>query len=370
MPSFDFITDEDFRRVLEADLKEIEQCLESKAWKAVHVLAGSIIEAVLIDYLIAEKHLERDAALKMNFGRAIELAAEKGIISKKLSDLSSAIKEYRNLIHPGRSIRTREAITGDSANVAISLVQMILTEIEGRKRSDYGYTAEQIVSKIEQDPSVEAILKRLLQELNQPEMERLLLKVVPEKYMTVWEEPYFQDGYEHLPRMLPILFRTVYEQADCQLQARVAQNFVRILLEGTEEFIRAYSRAFFRMSDLQHLPANDAQAVKEYFFAQIKNNQDDSGLILALSGIGKHLLPDEISSFVDPLVRTICSGNVEDTKDTARRRIVEESMGMEFEDVHRLENRLNQWSEMYRSREESEHATLIEELKLSIGAPF
>jgi hypothetical protein len=51
MISFDFITHDDFRRSLESDWVELESCYGSKAWKSVHVLAGSIIEALLIDCL-------------------------------------------------------------------------------------------------------------------------------------------------------------------------------------------------------------------------------------------------------------------------------------------------------------------------------
>jgi hypothetical protein len=368
MAGFDFITDEDFRAALEADQKEMHQCAEAKAWKAVHVLAGSIIEAILIDYLIAEGHVARDDGLKMDLGRAIKLAEEHGIISDKASALSSVIQEYRNLIHPGRSIRTRETASSTSASIAISLVDMILTEIEGRKRSNYGYTAEQIVSKVERDSSVGAILKHLLRDLNRREMERLLLKVVPEKYMAELDDP-FSAEHGHVLPMLAFLFRTVYEGADSQLQARVAQQFVRILKEEAEGLVFAYGGAFFRMSDLQHLSADDTQLVKEHFFARIKSDPSDD-LIRALSGIGGHLLPGEVPRFVDPLVRTICFSNSENTKRAAHARIKDEYLQMEGEVDRQLLTRLDQWIQMYRSREDSQRADLVEKLKSYIEIPF
>ena len=268
MPSFDFITDEDFRTILEADQKEIRQCAESKAWKAIHVLAGSIIEAVLIDYLIAEEHVSRDDALKMDLGKAVKLAAEKSIISKKSAALSSVIKEYRNLIHPGRSIRMSETTSAASARIAESLVEMILAEIEGRKRSNYGYTAEQIVSKVERDPAAGVLLKHLLKDVNPYEMERLLLDVVPNKYMNPGN-PFFPETH-HFTQMLVLLFRVAYEQTDKQLQARVAQRFVTVLKEEATTFIFRYSRAFFQMSDLQHLSIDEGQLVKDYFLTKLK----------------------------------------------------------------------------------------------------
>jgi hypothetical protein len=54
-----FITHEEFRLALGADQAELIRCLEGRAWKAVHVLAGSITEAVLLDYLIATEYQKR-----------------------------------------------------------------------------------------------------------------------------------------------------------------------------------------------------------------------------------------------------------------------------------------------------------------------
>ena len=65
---FRFITDDEFRSSLENDLAELEAAKRAGAWKCVHVLAGSIVEAVLIDYLLAVKYkgLSEDMILKMD----------------------------------------------------------------------------------------------------------------------------------------------------------------------------------------------------------------------------------------------------------------------------------------------------------------
>jgi hypothetical protein len=48
---FDFVGDEQFRNSLISDYKEILRSLHSGAWKAVHILAGSVVEAILVSYL-------------------------------------------------------------------------------------------------------------------------------------------------------------------------------------------------------------------------------------------------------------------------------------------------------------------------------
>src|SRR5690349_1691471 len=110
MASFDFISDEKFRISLESDLGELEACMSCKAWKAVHVLAGSIIETILIDYLLEidyEKRKNRKLA-NLSLYEIIEICRGDNVLSKKSADLSHAIREYRNLIHPEKARRLGE----------------------------------------------------------------------------------------------------------------------------------------------------------------------------------------------------------------------------------------------------------------------
>src|ERR1700685_337013 len=106
---FEFITDEDLRHTLEADYREMLLCAEHNAWKAVHVLAGSIVEAVLVEYLLSAKLSDVDP-LEMSLSQLIAASKKAGVLSAKTSDLSSAVKSYRNLIHPGRLKRLSEEV--------------------------------------------------------------------------------------------------------------------------------------------------------------------------------------------------------------------------------------------------------------------
>lgn len=49
--NFDFISDDNFRNILQRDFEELNKCIEIKASKSVLILSGSIIEAILTDYL-------------------------------------------------------------------------------------------------------------------------------------------------------------------------------------------------------------------------------------------------------------------------------------------------------------------------------
>jgi len=92
MLSFDFIVHEDFRRSLEGDWRELQACYESHAWKSVHVLAGSIVEALLIDGLSsATCSIPHADLLKKELSALIALCKEAGIISDRTAQLSTVI---------------------------------------------------------------------------------------------------------------------------------------------------------------------------------------------------------------------------------------------------------------------------------------
>jgi hypothetical protein len=77
MANFDFITVPEFRRSLESDYAELQACLKARAWKAVHVLAGSLVEAVLADALYAEKGLDTSKLDSLFLVDLIALTKEK-----------------------------------------------------------------------------------------------------------------------------------------------------------------------------------------------------------------------------------------------------------------------------------------------------
>src|SRR5579872_7343003 len=50
---FTSITDEQIRFSLVMDYRELEKSLEASNWKCVHVISGSILEAIVVDFLIS-----------------------------------------------------------------------------------------------------------------------------------------------------------------------------------------------------------------------------------------------------------------------------------------------------------------------------
>jgi hypothetical protein len=244
MGLFDFMSDEAFRLSLEADYHELELCMQAGAWKAVHVLAGSIIETILLDYLLATDYPSRsNTNLKladMRLFEIINVCKSEHILTNKAADLSHVIREYRNLIHPEKVRRLGETVDENGAIVAQALVRMVVEEVGTKRGEIYGYTAEQLVTKIVRDPSVFPILGHLLKSMKAFELKRLLLKVLPNRYFEIVDPENIPDGAVPSKSTLAALegcFRLAFDLVSNEVKYEVAKSFVRILKEESAEVV-------------------------------------------------------------------------------------------------------------------------------------
>ncbi|MBE0672664.1 MAG: hypothetical protein IH588_18975 [Anaerolineales bacterium] len=374
MTSFDFITDEEFRTSLEKDYREMNLCIQNAAFKAAVVLAGSIIEAVLIDYVIAENFIAREEALKLDFGRVLTLCKDRKIITDKTSDLSSVIKSYRNLIHPGRSIRLNETVDKETAEVSKALVNIILNEIEKQKKENYGYTAEQIISKIGKDSNSLSILEILIKSTNQKELERLMMKHLPEAYLSessFEEESWYASERQHIKPILITCFRKCFDYADENLKKKTATWFAKIIKEESDNVISSYGIAFLRSSDMKHMNKNDAIIVKSHIFGQIKNNVNET-IIEALSGIGSYTTKEDINTFIDPLVRAVCQGNIQEQLENSivSFLVVESLENFSKETKELILKRLEVWKNTFNKKGQHMYIEKVERLIGAVDLPF
>ena len=374
MASFDFITDEDFRISLEKDFKELNLCIQTGAYKASVVIAGSIVEAVLIDYVIAENIVTREDALKLDFGKVLSLCKDKKIISDKTSDLSGVIKGYRNLIHPGRSLRLNESVDKDSAEVSKALVNIVLTEVEKQKKENYGYTAEQIIAKIKNDSNASAILSILIKKTNPKELERLMLKHLPEAYLDEIrsEDQWGEDDREHIKPTLVTCFRQSFDNADDKLKKKIANWFAKIIREESDSVISSYGIAFLRSSDMKYMNKDDVEIVKQHIFGQMKNAMNFT-ILDALSGISPFLNKSDALAFIDPLVRYAIKDDGESKEEIMVRSLftAEAIYGnMDSETEKSINNRLEQWEINFTNKVQTEKAEKVRRLIDSIEIPF
>lgn len=180
MDLFDFVADPKFRALLERDFEELEKCVEAKASKSVLVLSGSIIEALLVEFFVHNPPGNKTKAqiLKMPLNDLIIEASNIGLIKPISKDLSTVVRNYRNLIHPGLEVRQNESFDFDTAVVAYHLVKIIIKEARESYLQKYGYKGLDIYNKILSDSSFYSIFDKPVKKLNDFETKMLFSYLV------------------------------------------------------------------------------------------------------------------------------------------------------------------------------------------------
>lgn len=147
-----FIGDQELRQSLQRDLSAINRALSNGEWKAATVLAGSVIEALLLWALqsptVQQDEIDRavenvttSGALRRKPAGAldrwdlqeyIEVAANLGVIQAETITQTRLAKDFRNLIHPGRAQRLAKNCDRATAFAAISGMDLVVRDLEKR----------------------------------------------------------------------------------------------------------------------------------------------------------------------------------------------------------------------------------------------
>lgn len=144
---FDFIKDADIRTGLLQDLAMTRSALLNEEWKAATVIAGSIVEALLLwaikQRVQATVGIARESTVskgklskkppsdpeQWSLHDYIEIAAELGVIEEHTAQQARIAKDFRNLIHPGRSLRKQQACNRGTALTANAAVEMVARDV-------------------------------------------------------------------------------------------------------------------------------------------------------------------------------------------------------------------------------------------------
>ena len=122
---FAFVSDKTLRGQCARDFAEMESCLAKSAYKAVVVLAGSIIETVLFDRY-REESPTKDGTKKVTLFDLLDWAHAEGIISNGVFVLAGQIRCYRNAIHPAVTLRETVEINEHIALIAYNLLLEVI----------------------------------------------------------------------------------------------------------------------------------------------------------------------------------------------------------------------------------------------------
>jgi len=253
MADLTFITDDKLRSMIERDKNELDRCLEHNLYEATMLLAGSIIEAMLVDCFLAfpdlsaDRKVSEDQVQRADLAQLVAWAAEGGVISRETQDLATVVREYRNLIHPGREKRESQRIDGHRASVAASLVEIISEELIESYVQHRGQTCEQVITKLKHDPSSMVILDSLLDSMSSVEQERLFHRTPG-----IWlEDPSLSE--DDIERLI-LVHQDLKDRIDSSLVKQGAYEAYERIRDHIRSDAMRYLRFF--IGDLEALPCN------------------------------------------------------------------------------------------------------------------
>ena len=141
-----FITDAALREGLRKDISTANVALINGEWKSATVLAGSVIEALLLWALGQRPSANVQSAIAKLVGtklaksppanldewvlyQYIEVASELNVISGDTATAARLAKDFRNLIHPGRAQRLGQVCNRGTALSAVAAFEHVVNDL-------------------------------------------------------------------------------------------------------------------------------------------------------------------------------------------------------------------------------------------------
>ncbi len=367
MAAFDFIDSGEMRACLERDSQELLACMQAGAWKAAHVIAGSLVRATLVDYLACSGKTGEEEALRLSLPELLAVCGQHRVLTPRTVDLASFLKPYEDYLSPSARVRPRAEADETSARIAQALLEIVINEVSSHKREHYRLTAEQVVAKVRSDRSASAILAHLVGKVSRSGLERLLLDLIPQAYLETARlgDP---DSEEALLR-LEQCYRAAFEAAPGELKAAAARRFVEVLEHESEYVVRCFEAHFFRGSDLAFLDPEARSIVQAHFLATL-----DKGVTLpivnAAAGLGAFLqTEDEVRAFFVPLVLGLLTRTEESFAPAVASRVAEEFRLLSEEHRRTVESWVGRLRRSLQEEGRAAEARALSRLEAALGIP-
>lgn len=136
------------------DWEEAQRAQSAGASKSCVILCGGILEGMLLDVTLQnnEEACRAYQELKLgshhaeperwNLAELVEVAKRLEILHSGTAHLSHGLREYRNLIHPARQVRSQIKITENEASIALGVIRTSINELSRSPKN-----SERIVRK-------------------------------------------------------------------------------------------------------------------------------------------------------------------------------------------------------------------------------
>jgi hypothetical protein len=129
--------------IAQGDLSTAATSLHNGEWKAATVLAGAASEALLLWALAQDEAAsllaartaakpEKRPMLEWGLETMIGVAEDRKLIGEATAKQGRLGKDFRNLIHPGRAVRTRQICDKATAYGAIAAAEAIARDLKAK----------------------------------------------------------------------------------------------------------------------------------------------------------------------------------------------------------------------------------------------
>lgn len=137
--------DPEFTANLQFRWEEAARCRSARAWLAVTVLHGSILEAILLAALMqndgaatASSKWPKASGVPrpldaLSLSSLLDIAADIGLIEPTLAEYGHALRDTRNLIHPQKQIKENKYPDAAIADISSRVVQGVIASLLARR---------------------------------------------------------------------------------------------------------------------------------------------------------------------------------------------------------------------------------------------
>jgi hypothetical protein len=131
-PELPFIADADIRFGIEDRIQAAWTNFNAQEWIGSTVLAGAALEALLL-WALKQARLTNPPKRSLDqlyLADLINLAAENGVIDANAKHQAELAKDARNLVHPGRALRSGDVCSKATALAALAAVYRLIEQLK------------------------------------------------------------------------------------------------------------------------------------------------------------------------------------------------------------------------------------------------
>lgn len=124
------------QEIIKDDLNEVDKCFQVEAFKSVVVLSGSILEAILLDWLSEVSKVNYLTSKEtIDLFNVIEKLNQEKYLSAYLKDAAHKIRQQRNMVHPKLYMKSKDQLNKQVASEVLTDLRKILSKRLGEYKN-------------------------------------------------------------------------------------------------------------------------------------------------------------------------------------------------------------------------------------------